>query len=520
MRARPAVALACGAVMVLSAAGCGSRLSHDEIRADAGLSAAAATTNVPGAGAADSATAAGDSGTGTEAVGSAGAAAEGTGGMGTAPATSSAAGAASQSAARSSGTPASAARGPVQSATEAARTGAGKPGDSSSQTAAAAPAPGTPAPGPDSPAAGCAPGSQTPVKIASIGAYSGILGQIIVPGLHGLQAWVAATNARGGLACHPVQLLSADDGSDPARNQALHKQMAEKEGVVAFVYDSSPLGGPASVSYVESKQIPAIGNEGGADFLYDSPMYFASAASGREIFGMTVGALARAVPADRKKLAIVTCTEGSPCTIAEQGFVDAAAKVGMQIVSKGKASLTQPDFTAQCLAAKNAGAQLLLGTYTAEGQRRLAKNCQSVGLDAIQAVTGIQASLDFAGDPAMEGVVIAEAASPWFDGRVPAVAEFQDSLKRYASDVPASAGSMRGWVAAKHFEAAVRTLPPGPITAAAVLTGLYNLRNERLGGLTYPLNSTRGKPSERKACGWPIVIKGGKWTTAGDFFCL
>ncbi|HZQ79908.1 MAG TPA: ABC transporter substrate-binding protein [Acidimicrobiia bacterium] len=512
MRRRETLAAVCGVVMALSAAGCGTRLSHAEIRADAGLSAAA-TNAAAVSGTAEPGVASGVSNASAPAAAADGAA----------PAGNTVTGGAAQSASPTAGVAAPArSTGTMAPATRTAApgtTGGATPAATASQ-AAAAPTPGAQGAATGAPTAGCTAGSQVPVKIASIGAYSGILGQIIVPGLRGLQAWVTATNARGGLACHPVQLLSADDGSDPARNQALHKQMVEKEGVVAFVYDSSPLGGPASVSYVESKQVPAIGNEGGADFIYDSPMYFPSAASGREIFGMTVGALAKVVPADRKKLAIVTCTEGSPCTIAEQGFVDAAAKVGLQVVYKGKASLTQPDFTAQCLAAKNAGAQLLLGTYTAEGQRRLAKNCQSVGLDAIQAVTGIQASLDFAGDPAMEGVVIAEAASPWFDGRVPAVAEFQDSLKRYAPDVPASAGSMRGWVAAKHFEAAVRTLPPGPITSAGVLTGLYSLRNERLGGLTYPLNSTRGQTAERKACGWPIVIKGGKWTTAGDFFCL
>ncbi|MEW6472005.1 MAG: ABC transporter substrate-binding protein [Actinomycetota bacterium] len=358
------------------------------------------------------------------------------------------------------------------------------------------------------------------MKIASIGVFSGVLGAIIVPGLRGLQAWVAATNARGGLACHPVKLLWADDGFDPARNQALHKQMAEQEKVVAFTYDASPLAGAASVGYVESKQIPVIGNEGAGDFFYDSPFYFPTQSTGHEIFAMTVGAMARAAPADRKKLAVISCTEGSPCTIAEKGFLDGAAKSGLEVVYKGKASITQPDFTAVCLAARNAGAQLLLGTFTAEGQRRLAKNCQSVGLDAIQGVTGIQATLDFAGDPAMEGVIVAEAVAPWFDTSIPAVAEFQASLRRYAPEVPADAGSITGWAIGEHLEAAVRSLPLGPITSAGILDGLYSLRNERLGGLTYPLNSTRGQKAERKACGWPVVIKGGKWLNAGDFFCL
>ena len=56
--------------------------------------------------------------------------------------------------------------------------------------------------------------------IGSVGEYSGLLGPILAPGVKSVQAWVAATNAKGGLNCHPVKLVVYDTGGDPARNQA------------------------------------------------------------------------------------------------------------------------------------------------------------------------------------------------------------------------------------------------------------------------------------------------------------
>jgi branched-chain amino acid transport system substrate-binding protein len=59
-------------------------------------------------------------------------------------------------------------------------------------------------------------------------------------------------------------------------------------------------------------------------------------------------------------------------------------------------------------------------------------------------------------------------------------------------------------VSAKTFEVAARTLPDRP-TAEHVLNGLWSLKDENLGGLTYPLNFPKGQNSPRKAC-WGVVL--------------
>jgi branched-chain amino acid transport system substrate-binding protein len=74
----------------------------------------------------------------------------------------------------------------------------GKPTASTTPKAQSAAAPG-------GPAAVASDGS--PIKLGSIGTFSGVLGAAMYPGLQAAQAWTAYINAKGGLGAHPVQLV-------------------------------------------------------------------------------------------------------------------------------------------------------------------------------------------------------------------------------------------------------------------------------------------------------------------------
>src|SRR6266540_4326786 len=53
--------------------------------------------------------------------------------------------------------------------------------------------------------------------LGSFGAESGVLGAVTGPAPAALRAWVPYINARGGVNGHPVRIIQADDGADPAR---------------------------------------------------------------------------------------------------------------------------------------------------------------------------------------------------------------------------------------------------------------------------------------------------------------
>lgn len=517
--ARRPLLLATTAVMLV-ATGCGSRLPHGQIVADArGVASVTPATGARDEAAVEESAAS----PATDAVGEA-AAATVSAGSGVAP---TAGGSTSAAPSRNPGAPVpggpgapSARAGGPSPAGSASSAGAAVPVASRPSGAAGASSAGGTAPGNPGGGTGCTPG-QPPIKIGTIGAFSGVVGQATVTGLKAVQAWVQYINDRGGVSCHPVKHLSGDDGSDPARNQALHRQMAEQEGVIAFVFPLSPIADSGSRDYINEKQIPQIGPLGAFDYVYDSSYMFPTYSVGYNLGTMTVAAAANyALPQGKKKLATLVCNEASVCTLFEKSWVTEGPKLGFELVSQGRASLTQPDYTAQCLAARNAGAQVIVTAFAAEGNKRIATNCENVGLKAIKVVTSVQSTLDFKDNPASDDTVVAMPVAPWFRTEIPGVKDYQAQMKKYAAGVPIDMQSVNGWTVAKHFEAAARHLPAGEVRSADILDGLWAMQGDDLGGMTYPLSFTRGKPAARKTCGWVVTLKGGQWTSDGKQFCL
>jgi branched-chain amino acid transport system substrate-binding protein len=59
---------------------------------------------------------------------------------------------------------------------------------------------------------------------------------------------------------------------------------------------------------------------------------------------------------------------------------------------------------------------------------------------------------------------------------------------------------MQGWVATQLFEDAAANVPD-PTTSHAILNGLWTIRNDDLGGTTYPLTFVEGEATPEQYCG-------------------
>ncbi|HET9772699.1 MAG TPA: ABC transporter substrate-binding protein, partial [Acidimicrobiia bacterium] len=156
---------------------------------------------------------------------------------------------------------------PSPSAATAAAPAAGKP--SPDAPGGAAPGRSAPAPG-EAPAAGLGPapapspsGPKPEVLFGSIGTSSGPIGANVVSSPTGTKAWVADINARGGLAGHPVRVVFADDGGDPQRALAIARRMVEQDKVVAIFNFFGLTSLQGAIPYLEQKQVPILGAEGG-----------------------------------------------------------------------------------------------------------------------------------------------------------------------------------------------------------------------------------------------------------------
>ena len=349
---------------------------------------------------------------------------------------------------------------------------------------------------------------------------SGVAGEAMKYGPLGVQVWVSSVNARGGINCHPVKYTVADDGADPNRHRALVQQMVESNKVVAFVYNAAVLSGYSSVDYINQKQIPVIGNEGGSSWFYDSPFFFPHGVSGGQPFieGFFGSLALSGAAAGKNKVAVLSCIEVPVCSGLKSKAPDAAKKFGLDLVYNAEASITQPDFTSHCLRAQSAGAEMFIVSLDGNSVHRVARSCAGVGFRPIYNTVTVAVQTDFASNPDLDGFVGALWTRSWFDTSSPAIREQQAALKRYGGGQVPGPGLTDGWAVGQLFEAAARNVGDTP-TPVQILDGLWSIRNDDLGGLTAPLTFTKGQPAKPVLCFWAAVVQGGKWTGGDKRIC-
>ena len=373
-----------------------------------------------------------------------------------------------------------------------------------------------------SPSGAACSGAKSTVVIGSVGEQTGVLGALFQGGIKAVQAWVAWVNARGGVSCHPVRYVVADDGGDPARHQALVQQLVEQDHVSAFVFMDSPLAGQSSVSYITRAQIPVIGSEAGEQWFYQSPVYFPQATSAIPYIETSIASSADlGRPGRLTRFGSITCVEVQICSQVYQYEPKFAPKYGLTLVYQGQGSIAQPDYTSLCQAAESAGVQILYVVLDANGQERVARSCHSINYHPLYVTSTASIEPSEASDPLLDGLGGALSTTPWTNAANPSIQQFLDVLKQYAPGVQPFAQGVLGWTSAKLFELAAQRLTEPP-TSQSVLEGLWSIKGNDLGGLTYPLTFTKGQNAPQTECYWLIQIKGGRIISAnnGQRTCL
>ena len=359
----------------------------------------------------------------------------------------------------------------------------------------------------------------SPVVLASVGTWSGPVGQVLKPMLQGAQVWVKYINQRGGLKGHQVSLITYDDGGDPARHRAQVQQAIEQDGVIAFLMTGEPTTGEPSVEYITTKRVPVVGMTGGEEWAYSSPMYFPQASAGNAYAHTFPPAVAQQViPRGKTKLGTMTCVEGRICEQLDRIMAERAQGVGLKSVYRARASVAQPDFTAECLAARNAGTEVFFVAMDQNSAGRLATACARQGYRPIFALPGQAISDEMKDDPNLAGVVASTTVFPSFQSGTPATDEYQQAMRTFAPKVPSGAATSLpfGWAAGKIMERAATNLSEPP-TSEAILAGLWTIKDETFGGLTQPLTFIKDKPPTAKSCWFGLTVQNRTWLNPDGF---
>jgi branched-chain amino acid transport system substrate-binding protein len=357
--------------------------------------------------------------------------------------------------------------------------------------------------------------TRSPIKLGSFGTQSGPIGLILANAVASVRAWVADINARGGLNGHPVQLIMADDGGDPGKALAIARRMVEEEKILAFygLFGAATLH--TAVPYVEQHRVPVIGSVPHPAIEY-SPVFFAPETTNVELNRGHLTALRAMSPVTR--LSLMACREADSCPKAIKDMKDYAAKLNFSVVHEATVSLAQPDYTAEVLAARNAGAQAVVLVLDVQSVVRFLRSAQRqewrpvvLGGPAVYE----QAFLESGGSMA-EGTLLFATTLPY--SASPRMAPYREAVARWVPGGKLGDFGAGLWLGGKLFERIAPALGEPP-TRQQIFDALHGLRAETLGGLTPPLEFPPVRSDTTNHCVVAVRVEGGRYVAPnGDTF--
>ncbi len=349
------------------------------------------------------------------------------------------------------------------------------------------------------------------IALGNVGTYSGVIGAVFSGAQQTIGVWQAYVNQHGGLNGHPVHVYIEDDGADPSTSVSDVEQEVSQDHVIAFVGNLMPLTVQASVSYLQQQNIPVIGGDASSTTWWQSPVLFPQGSSdvGSDQAVFTIKA---AAAKGYTKMGVVYCVEDPTCSNGIQSLIQpgGGSQAGVTTVYSSSISITQPDFTAQCLDAKQAGATFIYFAGDGDSLMRMANNCAAQGYKPLYVGDSLAITANLASNPNLNGLLAGQTNFPWMDGFTPAQAAYQQAVKQYDPQLAGSATTAGEWAAGMLAVAAAKDLTASP-TSAQFFQGLWSIKNNNLGGLAPPLTFNQNAAATPSNCFFLMTLQNGQF---------
>jgi branched-chain amino acid transport system substrate-binding protein len=359
----------------------------------------------------------------------------------------------------------------------------------------------------------------TPITIGVLCSCSGPFGSTIVDAWSVLQAWEKEVNASGGLSGHPVQLIEKDNASVPGT--ALANAQSVLSDKVDAIIDLDILDAlwekPA-----DTAKIPVIGGN------FSSPAYYTDAdwyPSGQTNDSITYSVAATAKQAGATSLADFYCAESAQCQESVP-LIEAAGKtLGVPVTYSASISATAPNYTAQCVAAQQAGVKAVFIGDSISVIARVAANCSAQGYNPIYVTEGTGFTNQALTAPGLNGNLWSSyPILPYFSSETPVTAMNTVLGKYYpgltTSTLTWSEYAAQAWTAGLLLEQAVKNsgvAASATVTPADITAGLNKVSGETLGGFSPTLNLTTAKHTVD--CWYVGRVQSGKAVQVGGLTC-
>lgn len=350
-----------------------------------------------------------------------------------------------------------------------------------------------------------------PIILGQTLAASGLVGAAIAGLRTGVAVWAQDINARGGIDCHPIQVYQLDDGSDPSRVSANWNQLMKVKGAIACLGCGEPIPIAALRTAAERDKIPVVGGDNTAVDWFQSPWLFPAGGAPLASYSGAYVDAAKIV-GKGAKAGLLYCVEASICTDLKNNHANGVKRAGLELAPTKAVSLTQPDFTAECQAMKEDDVKVLFLGLDGSASTRVARSCISLGYKPTIATGAIAVSQQAAVDPNLRtlGTFLGTGIAPFTEVAAPPVAAFVAGMARYAPGAAVEQQAMLGWAAGKLFEAAMSKVADkaraGDVTTAIVLDGLWQLKDEKLGGLSPGATFVKGSPAKYVDCYYGLEL--------------
>jgi branched-chain amino acid transport system substrate-binding protein len=352
----------------------------------------------------------------------------------------------------------------------------------------------------------------SPIVVGTIGSYSGPQSASLGAADESIKAWESYTNANGGINGHPVKVIVEDDAGNPTKAAQLVKKLVEQDKVQALVGSASTVT-ESFQKYITAKKVPVIGS---AEFQQDytsNPLFFPT---GTQAVTFDYGLLSEAKKAGVKKFGSMPCAEVAACSLGSKLFEGLGKIVGVETPFVQKITVSQPNYTAACLAAKAKGVDGLSIIQNATTVLRVADQCAQQGYKPKQLNVSATTGQIWQDKPSMEGMIATQSNPVLADTSIPALKTFHTALDQYQPSVAKGDQyneiDVSVWAGGQTFKLAAERAKLEPTsTPADVLKGLYTFKAETVDGLTPPLTYVKGQPTFT-TCWFPQQIKSGKFT--------
>lgn len=339
-------------------------------------------------------------------------------------------------------------------------------------------------------------GSNTdPIRVGYICSCTGPLASSIDVNKQAYQAWVDSVNAAGGINGHKIQLYVEDDAFNPSTSVSQIHALVQQDHVVAIASVSNVPN--AWASYVQQAGVPIVGTDGAAYAMYSNPDFYYP---GQTDDSLPASVVLGAKKVGGKKLAIVYCAESPACQELVGPEKQAAVQYGVPLVYSTAVSASAPSYTAQCLAAQQAGADVLFIADAVSVVESVANDCHKQGYTPWVLASDGAVGSAFNTQPGLSSKFLSmQPQIPFFVKNTPATQAMVAAFDKYQPGLtknPNYNGEVvEAWTSGVALGTALQKgglTPDTAPTSQMVLAGLNSFSGETLGGLAPPLTWKAG----------------------------